>query len=163
MALIGTAHVGVCVPDVEEAVAWYCDVLRMTVLSPPYLMEGPEIGRDMGEMLPGLSLKAAIVGFDRSDHVLELIEYPTHPSESGTKRRLNDHGVSHVGLLCDDLAATRAELEAKGVRFLTTGSAGIAGLKTTWFEDPYGTVFILMCKSDDARPYWRQPFAPNGQ
>lgn len=163
MALIGTAHVGVCVPDVDEAVAWYRDVLGMTVLSPPYLMEGPEIGRDMGEMLPGLSLKAAIVGFDRSDHVLELIEYPTHPSGSDRKRHLNDRGLSHVGLVCDDLAETRADLEAKGVRFLTTGSVGIAGLHTTWFEDPHGTVFILMCKGDDARPYWRQPLTSNGR
>ena len=159
MGLIGSAHVGVCVPDVDEAVAWYRDVLGMTVLSPPYLMEGPEIERDMGEMLPGLSLKGAIVGFDRSDHVLELIEYPSHPSRSRKKRALNDHGVSHVGLLCDDLAATRAELRAKGVRFLTRDSAGIAGLKTTWFEDPYGTVFILMSKGDDSRPYWRQPIS----
>jgi catechol 2,3-dioxygenase-like lactoylglutathione lyase family enzyme len=32
------AHTGVCVPDVEAAVAWYRDVLGLTVLSPPYLM-----------------------------------------------------------------------------------------------------------------------------
>jgi hypothetical protein len=31
----GLAHTAVCVPDVEAAVAWYRDVLRLHVLSPP--------------------------------------------------------------------------------------------------------------------------------
>ena len=156
MTVTSLAHTGVCVPDLEEAVAWYRDMLGMTVLSPPYLMSGEAIQRDMGELVPGLALKAAIVGFDRSDHVLELIEYPgVQPADSS--RLLTDRGISHVGLVCDDIAATRSELEHKGVRFLTRGLAGIAGLKTTWFEDPYGTVFILMEKGDNSRPYWRQP------
>lgn len=59
--------------------------------------------------------------------------------------------------MCDDVSATRSDLEDKGVNFLTGGIAGIAGLRTTWFEDPYGTVFILMEKGDPERPYWRQP------
>src|SRR5216684_1111657 len=107
MALTAVSHVGVCVPDIETAVAWYRDVLGMQVLSPPYLMTGPEIEQDMGEMIPGVSLRAAIVGFDRSDHVLELLEYPGRPPAPAT-RRLTDTGVSHVGLLCDDLDPTRA-------------------------------------------------------
>ena len=149
------AHTGVCVPDVEEAVAWYRDVIGMKVLSPPYLMSGPAIERDMGELVPGLSLRAAIVGFERSDHVLELLEYPGNRA-GDPHRVLSDLGISHIGLVCDDLAATRSDLEQRGVRFLTTGIAGIAGLRTTWFEDPYGTVFILMEKEDAERPYWRQ-------
>ena len=172
MGIIGTAHVGVCVPDVDEAVAWYRDVLGMMVLSPPYLIEGPDIERDMGELIPPpVRLNGAIVGFDRSDHVLELIEYPDHRPSAipgaaapgaaipGAGRHLTDPGVSHFGLVCDDLAATRAALEAHGVRFLTSdhAGAGIAGLRTTWFQDPYGVVFILMQKTDNDHPYWRQP------
>jgi catechol 2,3-dioxygenase-like lactoylglutathione lyase family enzyme len=158
MTIIGTAHTGVCVPDVEQAVAWYRDVLGLTVLSPPYLMEGPAIEEDMGALIPGLALKAAILGFDRSDHVLELIEYPRHPAAEPTQRRLTDTGISHFGLVCDDLERTRADLAGRGVRFLTPGQAGVAGLRTAWFEDPYGVVFILMEKTDPHRPYWRQPF-----
>jgi hypothetical protein len=52
--------------------------------------------------------------------------------------------------------ATRRELEDRGVRFLTSGSAEVAGLRTTWFEDPWGTVFILLEKSHAERPYWHQ-------
>ena len=156
MPITNTAHTGICVPDVDQAVSWYSDVLGMRVLSPPYLMSGDEIESDMGELVPGLSLKAAILGFERSDHVLELIEYPGTAS-SHEARSLTRVGISHIGLVCDDLLATRTELEQKGVRFLTSGVAGIAGLRTTWFEDPYGTVFILMEKGESQAPYWRQP------
>jgi catechol 2,3-dioxygenase-like lactoylglutathione lyase family enzyme len=156
--LTGLAHVGVCVPDVEAAVEWYRSVLGMAVLSPPYLMTGAAIERDMGELVPGVAVKAAILGFEKSDHVLEVIEYPGSPGRPRADgRALTDAGFSHVGLVCDDIAVTRADLEAKGVRFLTSGTATIAGLRTTWFEDPWGMVFILLEKGSADRPYYRQP------
>ena len=154
--LTGLAHTAVCVPDVDEAVRWYSEVLGMGVLSPPYVMEGSEIEFDMGELIPSpVVVKAAIVGFAGNDHVLELIEYPAAPGRP-LRRALVDQGPSHVGLLCDDLAATRAHLEAQGVVFLTAGNAGVAGLRTCWFADPNGVVFILMEKSKADRPYYRQ-------
>ena len=92
----------------------------------------------MGEMIPGIVLKAAILGFhDSGDRVLEVLEYPKHPGRPKSEAwSLTDHGFSHVGLLCDDIAATRARLEARGVRFLTRGTARITGLETAWFEGP---------------------------
>ena len=44
----------------------------------------------------------------------------------------------------------------RGARFLTTSTAQVARLRTAWFADPYGVVFILVEKGDPARPYWRQ-------
>ncbi len=157
--ITGLAHTGVCVPNLEEAVQWYTQTLGLAVLSPPTRIEGRAIEADMGEMIPGIAaLAGAILGIPGSDdRVLEVIEYPSHPGQS--KRQgwsLTDHGFSHVGLVCDDIVATRAELEERGVRFLTRGTARIAGLETTWFEDPYGNVFILMQKSATALPYFRQ-------
>ena len=162
--LTGLAHVGLCVPDVDEAVEWYRSVLGLTVLSPPYLVEGPDIERDMGELVPGVRIRAAIVGLPGGDdRVLELIEYPGFPGRRRpAEPALTDHGLTHVGWICDDIDATRAELEGRGVRFLTTGTAGIVGLRTTWFSDPWGTVFILMEKGRSARPYYRQ-FGPTGR
>ena len=61
-----------------------------------------------------------------------------------------------MGLVCDDIRVTRAELEEKGVRFLTSGIAEIVGLKTTWFVDPWRNVFILMEKRSAAKPYYGQ-------
>ena len=156
--MIGFAHAALCVPDIDEAVRWYVDVLGCRVLSPPYRMEGDAIERDMGELVPSpVVIKAAILGFDADDHVLELVEYPNaHPAVVAGPASILHHGVTHVGLVCDDIDATRARLEAAGVEFLTTGVAKVAGLRTTWFCDPWGAVFILMEKRAPDRPYWRQ-------
>jgi len=154
--LTGLAHTAICVPDVEEAVRWYTDVLGLRLLSPPYRMEGPQIEQDMGELIPSpVVVTAAIVGFEREDRVLELIEYPTARVD-GAPRALTQVGISHVGVLCDDLAATRSALEGRGVDFLTSGIADVAGLRTTWCRDPWGTVLILLEKRKDDRPYWGQ-------
>jgi catechol 2,3-dioxygenase-like lactoylglutathione lyase family enzyme len=154
--ITGLAHSGVCVPDCEAAVAFYRDVLGLRVLSPPYVMAGNAIRNDMGELVSDPTMKAAIVGFgDDGDRVLEVIEYLN--VEGGAEgRALTDHGLSHVGLICEDIDATRAELESKGVRFLASGIADVACVRTTWFVDPWGLVFILVEKSKPERPYFSQ-------
>lgn len=155
--ITGLAHTGVCVPDCEAAVAYYRDVLGFTVLSPPYVMDGDAIRDDMGELLTDPAMKAAIVGFgDGGDRVLEVIEY-LRSDGSGTGRTgLADLGLSHIGLICDDIAETRKTLEDREVRFLVDGIADIAGVRTTWFADPWGVVFILVEKGKPDRPYFAQ-------
>jgi catechol 2,3-dioxygenase-like lactoylglutathione lyase family enzyme len=157
--LTGFAHTAVCVPDVKAAVRWYTDVLGLRLLSPPYRMEGAAIERDMGELVPSpVVLTAAIVGFGKDDRVLELIEYPATevPAPQGGRPSVTRTGITHVGVLCDDIDATRSELEGRGVTFLTSGIADVAGLRTTWCHDPWGTVIILMEKRRDTLPYWGQ-------
>src|SRR3954464_13590427 len=155
--ITGLAHTGVCVPDCETAVAYYRDVLGFTVLSPPYVMVGDPIRADMGELLADPAMKAAIVGFgDDGDRVLEVIEYLRVDGSDAARTGLADPGLSHIGLICDDLEATRKELQDKGLRFLVDGIADIAGVRTTWFADPWGVVFILVEKGRPERPYFAQ-------
>ena len=154
----GLAHTAVCVPDCDAAVAWYRDVLGLEVLSPPFLMSGDALRADMGELVVDPTMKAAILGFGADgDRVLEVIEYPNVTGGSGrTDAALTDHGLTHVALLCTDIEATRAELERRGVRFLVQGIADVARLRTTWFQDPWGVVFILVEKSRPERAYYAQ-------
>lgn len=155
--ITGLAHTAVCVPDVDAAVEWYETVLGLRVLSPPYRMEGDAITRDMGELVPApVVVKAAIVGTAEGDHVLEVIEYPEAPAGDTRARSVTDPGLTHVGLLCDNVGATRRDLEAHDVEFLTAGIADVAGVRTTWFRDPWGVMFILVEKRHPDRPYWRQ-------
>jgi predicted enzyme related to lactoylglutathione lyase len=159
--ITGLAHTGVCVPDCEAAVAFYRDVLGLRVLSPPYVMAGNAIRNDMGELVSDPTMKAAIVGLPGDgDRVLEVIEYlNVADGEQRSGAALTDltaYGLSHVGLICEDLDATRAELESRGVRFLVSGIADVARVRTTWFVDPWGVVFILVEKSRPERPYFSQ-------
>jgi catechol 2,3-dioxygenase-like lactoylglutathione lyase family enzyme len=157
--LTGFAHAAVCVPDVDEAVQWYTEVLGLRMLSPPYTMEGAQIEEDMGELLPSpVVVKAAIVGFGSDDRVIELIEYPaadvTPPAPGAPS--VTRTGITHIGLVCEDLRSVRADLEERGVAFLTSGISDVAGLRTTWCCDPWGTVIILVEKGRGDRPYWNQ-------
>jgi len=157
--LTGFAHAAVCVPDVEAAAQWYSEVLGLRILSPPYEMSGDAIERDMAELVPSpVVVKAAIVGLGGDDHVLELIEYRRAAARAPREGRpvITEIGLTHVGLVCDDIDDTRRELEERGVIFLTVGIADVASLRTSWFRDPWGTVFILIEKRFDDRPYWRQ-------
>lgn len=156
--IIGLAHSGVCVPDCEAAVAFYRDVLGLALLSPPYVMSGDDIRDDMGELVSDPTMKAAIVGLPGDgDRVLEVIEYlGIQGGDQRSAAGLADHGLSHIGLICDDLDATRADLQRKGVRFLVDGIADVARVRTTWFVDPWGVVFILVEKTRPERPYFAQ-------
>ncbi len=156
--LTGVAHTGICVPDLDEAVRWYTEVLGLRLLSPPYRMEGDAIERDLGELVPSpVVIKAAILGFGEDDRVLEILEYPNAPPRTvGQESSITDIGLTHIGLTCDDVVATRRALERENVTFLTTGIADVAGVRTTWFRDPWGVVFILIEKERRDRPYWRQ-------
>jgi hypothetical protein len=119
-------------------------------------MTGNAIRDDMGELVSDPAMKAAILGFDDDgDRVLEVIEY-LNVDDCAAGRSLTDHGLSHVGLICEDLDATRAELESRGLRFLVSGIADVARVRTTWFVDPWGVVFILVEKSRPERPYFAQ-------
>jgi catechol 2,3-dioxygenase-like lactoylglutathione lyase family enzyme len=155
--ITGVAHSGVCVEDCEAAVAFYRDVLGMTVLSPPYVMDDDTIRDDMGELLTDPRMKAAIVGFGTDgDRVLEVIEYLADGGDEPARTSLATPGLSHVGLICEDIDATRADLQAKGVRFLVEGIADVANVRTTWFADPWGVIFILVEKTKPGSPYFAQ-------
>jgi catechol 2,3-dioxygenase-like lactoylglutathione lyase family enzyme len=157
--LTGLAHAAICVHDVGEATRWYSEILGLRVLSPPYEMAGAAIERDMGELVPSpVVVKAAIVGLGDDDHVVELIEYPGAAVAPApvSPPVITRAGLTHVGIVCDDIEGTRQSLASKGVAFLTSGITDVAGLRTTWFCDPWGNVFILLEKRLDDHPYWGQ-------
>jgi catechol 2,3-dioxygenase-like lactoylglutathione lyase family enzyme len=159
---ISLAHTAVCVPDVDAAVAWYRDALGLRVLSPPYRMDGEAIERDMGELVPSpVVVKAAILGFEAGDHVVEVIEYPNAHGAASATGAVVDTGITHIGVVCTDADAERSRLVAAGATALTTAVADVAGLRTAWVRDPFGVVWILLEKGDADRPYWNQHSAPH--
>jgi len=91
------------------------------------------------------------------DRVVEVIEYLRAGGNDARRvAGLADPGLTHVGLICEDLDETRKSLEDRGVRFLVDGIADIAGVRAEWFADPWGVVFILVEKSRPDRPYFAQ-------
>lgn len=137
-------HTGFTVSNLEWSLAFYRDVLGLEVV-------GEQVGT--AEYLaavtgfPGVRLKMAFVkapGAD--DHILELLEYASHPAEP-TPRETNRPGNGHLCLVVDDVEACYRELRARGVQFVGEPALITAGVNTgaraAYFRDPDGFTLEL--------------------
>jgi catechol 2,3-dioxygenase-like lactoylglutathione lyase family enzyme len=71
-----------------------------------------------------------------------LLEYKSPPSETTRPLDSNSIGASHVAFAVDDIEATKAELEAKGIEFFSpvniVDEGVLAGWRWVYFSDPDG-------------------------
>jgi glyoxylase I family protein len=79
---------------------------------------------------------------------MELIEYANRPASS-TKAVPNNYlGAAHVCFKVDDVHATKAELESKGVQFYSdvnvVDDGPLAGWRWVYFSDPDGLALELV-------------------
>jgi catechol 2,3-dioxygenase-like lactoylglutathione lyase family enzyme len=135
----GLHHVGITVADLDASIRFYHDVLGLEFANEPSpWFDGEELSRGVG--VPGAALRqvSLLVG----DTTLELLEYRSPASETDGPLRSNDRGASHVAFVVDDIQATRAELEAKGIEFYgpvnVVDEGVLAGWRWVYFEDPDG-------------------------
>lgn len=142
--LLGIDHVGITVPNVADAVAWFEDVLGCT--SP--LAFGPFSG--VGDVLD--VDPAAVV--EHIQHVrcgdgpsVELFQYSA-PGQDHTFRLNSDFGGKHIAFYVRHIDKAVARLEALGVDKLlgplpvTDGPA--AGQTINYFRTPFGTYIELI-------------------
>ncbi len=142
--LLGVDHVGITVPNVAEAVAWFEDVLGCT--SP--LAFGPFSG--VGDVLD--VDPAAVV--EHIQHVrcgdgpsVELFQYSA-PGQDHTFRLNSDFGGKHIAFYVRHIDKAVARLEALGAQKLagplpvTEGPA--AGQTINYFRAPFGTYIELI-------------------
>ncbi len=135
----GMHHVGITVKDLESSIRFYHDVLGLEFVNEPSpWLDGAELGPAVG--VPGAALRQ--VSLKLGDTTLELLEYKSPPSETATPLMSNNIGASHVAFLVDDIEATRAELEAKGIEFFSAvnvvDEGVLAGWRWVYFADPDG-------------------------
>jgi catechol 2,3-dioxygenase-like lactoylglutathione lyase family enzyme len=58
--------------------------------------------------------------------------------------RVGTESTTGISLITPDIAATYAELSAKGVEFNKPPETMPWGAKATWFSDPFGNEFFLV-------------------
>jgi catechol 2,3-dioxygenase-like lactoylglutathione lyase family enzyme len=121
-------HVGITVKDLDASIRFYHDVLGLQFSNEPSpWFDAPELGPAVG--VPGAT-------------TLELLEYKSPPSDTTAPLESNSIGASHVALLVDDIEATKAELEAKGIEFFSpvnvVDEGVLAGWRWVYFADPDG-------------------------
>jgi catechol 2,3-dioxygenase-like lactoylglutathione lyase family enzyme len=142
--IVGAAHPGFTVKNVEESLRFYGDILGIEhtvsqISDQPYL--------ELVTGVPGCSLKIGFARIEGDDVPLELIEYVNPPAGRG----LTGFGITGTPHLCwqvDNLDAAYDRLLARGVEFcgephkLVDGPWGQA--RGVFARDPDGLLIELI-------------------
>jgi catechol 2,3-dioxygenase-like lactoylglutathione lyase family enzyme len=149
LGLVGMDHVGLTVPDIDQAVAWFERVMGCSapLTFGPF---GDPTGTFMQDLL-GVHPRAVIeqitlVRCGRSASI-ELFEYDA-PDQNTTFPANSDWAGHHVAFYVDDIQAAAAHMVAQGVQKLlgplpvTDGPA--AGQSINYFRAPFGTYIELI-------------------
>lgn len=143
-------HVGVTVPDLDEAVAFFVDVLG----AQDWYREGPSA--DDGDLMwralrvhPCASVRLAMLKLG-STTTVELLEYTVPPGEAtDVPPRNSDHSAAHIGLRVRDIDAAAIYLRTvAGVDVLegpvTVEGGPSDGLRWLYFVTPWGLTMELV-------------------
>ena len=147
--LLGMDHVGITVPDIDEAIAWFEDVMGC---SAP-LTFGPfsdPTGTFMQDLL-GVHPRAVIEQITMvrcgDGPNIELFQY-TSPDQDRSFRKNSDFGGKHIAFYVRRIDKAVAYMQSKGVEKLlgplavTDGPA--AGQSINYFRAPFGTYIELI-------------------
>ncbi|WP_096704839.1 VOC family protein [Magnetospirillum sp. 15-1] len=160
--LRGTDHMGFTVPDLDEAVTFFVDVIGCE----PFYELGPFQAED-DWMATHLDVHPRTVmrrlKFLRCRHGsnFELFEYEA-PDQKRTQPRNSDVGGHHLAFYVDDMDRAVAYLRSKGVRVLgepTVRTGGPNGGQTwVYFLSPWGMQLELV-SFPDGKGYERETSA----
>ena len=161
----GIQHIGVSVPDLDKARAFYLDLLGAVEVGPPLeWRDNPFIDEVIG--LKGSAARQFMCRLGNAH--IEVFEYSAPaPERQDPDRGVNHHGYTHFAVQVDDIQACYQRLLDAGIRVHAPPSmAGVtvdeqgrkSGYAATYCRDFFGNVFEIMEIYDDPqiRPVWRE-------
>lgn len=112
---LGVVHAGFTVSDLDRSVAWYRDVLGLTLIS-----RQPNDNAYTRQIvgMPDAVLEIAFFALapGSGEQILELVQY-LRPAGGSPDLSTRDVGVGHLALEVDDLRSEYERLRGHGVRF----------------------------------------------
>ncbi len=143
--LINVFHTGFTVANMDRALHFYRDLLGMTLIAQ---QEGqrPYLARVTG--FENVYLKTAFLkAHPEQEHVLELLEYTSHPAEP-LPEETNRPGNAHLCFRVRDIMAMYRALSAQGVRFVNPPEPITSGINqgaiACYLRDPDGHTIELI-------------------
>lgn len=146
--LRGTDHIGFTVPDLDEAVAFFVDVLGCEPFYDlgPFASDGDWMETHLN-VHPRATMKRLRFLRCRNGSNFEIFEYNA-PDQNRIQPKNSDVGGHHLAFYVDDIGAAVAYLKVNGVRVLgepTVRTAGpSAGQTWVYFLSPWGMQFELV-------------------
>ncbi|WP_026556147.1 VOC family protein [Arthrobacter sp. 35W] len=140
-------HVGLCVPDLEEAVAFFVEAFGATVVFRLDRIRDPE-GGSMQRIGANQTAEFEAVMIDVAGARLELLQWWSGESKTGQPAAM-DVGASHLALQTPDIHATLAALrQMPGVVVMgepvTFTEGATPGLSNAFVRAPWGTILELV-------------------
>ena len=141
----GVSHIAVCVADLEKSLAFYRDILGLTVRLHTTQQMARRPGAESAEMYesPRTARTVANVWFDEPDSPQPFLVLTSHPGDQvgGEPIKLDQKGISHISFEVDDVKAYSQELIAKGVPLAGTledFTDDSGNIRTIFVYDPDG-------------------------
>lgn len=159
--LIAVGGVSLTVSDMNEALAFYTEVLPFKKVSDVELAE-TEFERLQGVF--GLRMRVAKLQLGRE--TIELIDYLTPGGRPiPVDSRSNDLWFQHIAIVVRDMDAAYKHLRQHNVQHASTGPQTLpdyipaaAGIKAFYFRDPDGhNLEIISFTPDKGNPRWQEP------
>lgn len=148
-------HVAITVPDLEAAVAFYCEVFEGTELfriGPFDARELPRMpdGRDWTEAHVNVAdARLSLVMLRLAGGLqLELFRYERPDDARTIPVRNCDYGGHHIAFKVENLEAAKEYLAARGLRLMAgpiiIEQGPCAGMRVNYFLDPWGNQLEIM-------------------
>jgi catechol 2,3-dioxygenase-like lactoylglutathione lyase family enzyme len=143
----GIDHIGITVPDLDQAERFFIDVLGA---QPVYTLGEKRAEDDWMQRTLGVHPRTVIreIRFLRlgNGSNIELFHYDAADGQSGPPRN-SDIGGHHLAIYVDDLDAAIAHLRAHGVELMgepVTSRQSAEGQRWQYFRSPWGMQFELV-------------------
>ncbi len=151
----GVSHIAVCVADLEKSLAFYRDVLGLTVKLHATQEMARRPGAESAEMYerPRTARTVANVWFDEPSSPQPFLVLTSHPGDQvgGEPIKLDQRGISHISFEVENVKAFAEELIAKGVELagaIEDFTDGSGNVRTIFVYDPDG----ILVQFDEGPP-----------
>lgn len=141
--LKGQDHVGITVPDMAEAEAFFVDVVgcQKAMSFGPFRDDEGTFMQDLLNVHPRAVIKQITLMRCGNGSNVELFEYEA-PDQKTEMPKNSDHGGHHLGFYVEDIDAAAAYFKEKGVRTLLgpfpVEAGPAAGQTILYFFAPWG-------------------------
>lgn len=140
----GFHHLAISVTDMARSLAFYQQMFEMEQVCAPFPFSGDKHERVLA--LPGVVGRMAVLAKD--GFFLELFEFDhPQPASKDPNYPVADHGLTHFGVVVENIEATYQKLADAGVRFHSPVTQFPGGMKAAYGRDPDGNVFELLERS----------------
>jgi catechol 2,3-dioxygenase-like lactoylglutathione lyase family enzyme len=136
------SHLGICVSDLDRSIRFYCEGLGFE------LVNSHRVGDEFGPLLEmdRVALESRFLRRDGTSIELLSFTVPGHTGP-GTRRPMNQLGLTHLSVRVDHVDKAAASLEALGgtvVRTTRTVLGADGALDFVYCTDPDGVRIELM-------------------